>query len=248
MRFRFVCFLGILVHVSSSAQSLEEKPSFGESMERLIGLFAPLFVPKLVQDDYLLREYIRSAEFARVRADRGDHAAVDAIFDEAKRLSWGNLYEALFLSLMATMDHRRFGVNLPIVGPLVWVPLTGEFPDEFEARIASLPRHLYEDSPASQSGDRDKLQHFFGSALIAYVFESRETAERVGDFIEWGEDKVIVDGALDERDVRANRHGQEFGLSLLYDRNSRPSMFLRTVVVHADSLVPCGFHDSMEMR
>lgn len=241
------CFL---LRASAFAQPADEAPTIGHSIKHLLGFFAPFFPPKLVQDDYLLKEYIRSEEFAHLRAYDGDLAAVDAIFGEARRLCWGNLYEALFISLLATMDHRRFGVKLPVVGPLLWVPLTGEFPDEFEARIAALPRRLYNDSPRAGAGDRDKLQHFFGSAFLTYAFESRAAAERVGQFIEWGEDKIIVDGALDERDMRANRQGQEFGLRLLDEASVRPSAFLRSVVVQADSppFGPCGFFDRMEMR
>jgi hypothetical protein len=207
-----------------------------------------------VQDDVRLRAFICSEEFSVIRSRRGDRSAVDALFAEAMRLSWNNVYEALCISLFATMDHRRFGIKVPLLGPLVWVPLTAEFPDEFNRRIAALPRRLYEDSPSDDVGDRDKLQHFFGSAFITYLLESRDAAERIGEFIEWAEDRVIVDGALDERDIRANRQGQEFALRLLEDRHVVPSSFLRFVLAERDTLaqesdpMPCSFFSCPEMR
>jgi hypothetical protein len=199
-----------------------------------IRFFAPFFLPKLINDAIELKHYVRGGEFRWIRRTRGDLAGVDAIFDRAMELSWGNVYEALLISFTASMDHRRFGVRIPVLGPILWVPLTSEFPDEFAERIRALPRNLYADTPPS--GDRDKLQHFFGSAFLTYLFESRAVAERVGAFVEWGEDKFIVDGVLDERDERANNQGQEFGLHLLRGGSLPPSRFMTVAatVWHAD--------------
>ena len=193
---------------------------------KVISFFAPLFLPKILQDEYHLKEYICSDEFVSVRRLHGDLIAVDAIFDRALKLSWDNVYEALLISFVSTVEHRNFGVKLPIIGPLLWVPLTSEFPDEFRQRVISLPKKLYHDTPTGVSGDRDKLQHFFGSAFLTYTFESRNVAERFGTFIEWGEDKFVVEGALDERDILANKQGQDFGVCLLGDPSVFPSEFL----------------------
>ncbi|MBX2989555.1 MAG: hypothetical protein KF749_00150 [Bacteroidetes bacterium] len=242
--------VGLLLAVPASVYSQPAAPVFDERAEipELISFFAPFVLPKVVQDVYHLKEYIRSEEFTGFKKSFGDLSAVDAIFDKAMRLSWNNAYEALFISLAATMDHRRFGVKLPVVGPLLWFPLTSEFEEEFRSRVSALPKTLYDDSPAGAAGDRDKLQHFFGSAFLAYTFESRDVAERIGSFIEWGEDKIIVDGALDERDFRANRHGQEFGLRLLEDKNVLPSAFLRYSIAGRDSVSvpPCGALDLIQ--
>jgi hypothetical protein len=195
------------------------------NMPGAISFFAPFFIPKVLQDEYRLKEFILSGEFATLRRDRGDRAAVDTIFDHALELSWGNVYEALLLSFVVTVEHRNFGVRVPVLGPVLWFPLTSEFPEQFAERVRALPEKLYGDSPAS--GDRDKLQHFFGSAFLTYVTESRDPADRMGVFVEWGEDRFVVEGALDNRDLRANRQGQNFGLWLLADETIRPSFFLR---------------------
>lgn len=197
-----------------------------DEIPEAVSFFAPFFFPKVLQDEYALKEYICSEEFARFKKMYGDLQAVDAIFNRALHLSWNNAYEALLISFLATMDHRAFGVRLPVVGSLLWFPLTSEFEDEFRERRQSLPSALYPDTPHDATGDRDKLQHFFGSAFLALVTESADAAERLGMFIEWGEDRFIVDGAFDDRDIRAGRQGQRFGLGLMADKGLRPSRFL----------------------
>lgn len=242
----------LLVGASSGARSQESKPVFSprQNIPEIVSFFAPLFLPKLLQDGVRLKEYIVSEEFAAFKERYGDRYAVDAIFDEAMRLSWNNIHEALIISCAATMDHRKFGVKLPLLGPLLWVPLSSEFEDEFRLRVHALPRKLYPDTPPGDAGDRDKLQHFFGSAFLSYTFASRSISERIGEFIEWGEEAFVVDGALDERDFRANRQGQEFGLRLLDDEEVLPSSFLMFAIVRNDSLTtePHSVRHEMETR
>jgi hypothetical protein len=216
-----VMYSSVVLCQSSSS----EFPKRSDAVPAPISFFAPLVFPKIIQDGVRLKEYITSEEFAAVRRQRGDLRAVDAIFDRATTLAWGNNYEALLIALVATMEHRRFGVKLPLIGALLWAPLTSEFPDEFQQRVRSLPSRLYADTPPGTAGDRDKLQHFFGSAFLTYTFESREVAERFSFFVEWGEERFIVDGAFDERDIRANRQGEEFGLKLLQGGAALPSQF-----------------------
>ena len=228
-------FIGV---VRVESQTLP--PSFPPRSEvpEIVSFFAPFVLPKIIQDGFELKEYIRSEEFASFKKQYGDLNSVDAIFDEAMRLSWNNAYEALLISLVATMDHRRFGVRFPLLGPLLWIPLSSEFEDEFRNRTHALPTRFYKDTPAGVSGDRDKLQHFFGSAFLTYISESRDAAQRIGEFIEWGEEAVIVGGALDERDFRANRQGQEFGLRLLEDKSTLPSPFFQFSLAEHNSVGP----------
>ena len=232
----------------SDMLSQPANPESQNSVHVAISFFAPLFFPKIIQDGYRLKDYVASEEFAQVRRSRGDASAVDALFERALTLSWDNYYEALLISFVATMDHRQFGVRIPVLGPLLWAPLTSEFPEEFEERVRALPSQLYADTPSDASGDRDKLQHFFGAAFLAFVFESSEVAERFGTFVELGEEAFIVDGVLDARDFRANRQGTEFGLRLLEEQSTRPSSFLKPatrsqVSSTATERMPCGMEE-----
>lgn len=241
--FLVALFIAVLPAALVDAQGVRGKamsgqpPVFAQRPEIPAGLsfFAPFFLPKVLQDNYRLKQYVLGDEFAEFRHEYGDVYAIDALFDMAMRLSWNNVYEALLISFVATMDHNKFGVRLPFVGALLWAPLTSEFSEEFSERLRALPSRLYPDSPPE--GDRDKLQHFFGSALITFLTESREASERVGYFVEWGEDRFIVGGTMDDRDMRANRQGQQYGLRLLQDSSARPSEFFRFALA-AD---PLGF-------
>jgi hypothetical protein len=226
---RGLCVAGLFAGVAAQAQEEQQVPPLPprERAPGLLSALSPFLFPKIVQDGQSLKEFIRSEEFAAARTGRGDLYAVDLVFDTALRSSWDNPYEALLITFVAVMDHRTFGVRLPVVGELLWFPLTSEFSDDFAARVAALPARLYADTPAGSAGDRDKLQHFFGSALLTFLTESPDAAERAGEFVEWGEGEFIVGGFYDERDLRANRQGQRFARRLLADPAARPSVSLQ---------------------
>lgn len=187
----------------------------------LLTYLPPLFIRHGME----LKSFIRGRTFRRIKASRGDVRAVDAIFIRAMQLTNNNTAISLLLSTLACMDHDVVGIRLPVIQ---WAfPLSSEPRKDFYRRLANLPRYLYSDTPAGEDGDRDKLQHFFGSTFITFVFESRHSADRLGDFIEQGEEVMIVGGIRDDRDLRANRQGQDFGLALLENNRRLPSEFLQ---------------------
>lgn len=229
-----------LTAVPASAQGAEAPapaaayavPDSVEDVNPLFESAAMFLLPKVLQDGYLLKEYVGSAEFQDVRHRCGDAAAVDILFRRALRASWNNPYVTLTIVTIAILDHRKFGIVVPVLGPLIWFPLTSEFADEFAVRHAALPSRMFPDTPVG--GDKDKLQHFFGSALLAIVTGSTGAVDRTGEFIEWGEDRFVVEGTVEERDVEANRRGAMFGLRFLEDRSVLPSLYMRTALsVHA---------------
>ena len=200
-----------------------------------MSVLSVVLIPKVIADVCMLREHVRSEEFALLSGAGGDLRAVDALYRRALRLSWNNTWEALLLCTMATLDHRRVGIRL--AGFVFWFPLTSEFEEEFGARLRCLPVRLYADTPPGPMGDRDKLQHFFGSALLTYMFESAGPADRMAEFIEWGEELFVVGGANDDRDLRADRQGTAFGMALLEDETPLPSTYL-TAMPRRGSAVP----------
>lgn len=181
-----------------------------------------LLPPLALQHSVDLKGFLRSRTFARLRTQYGDRRAVDAIFVRAMRLTNNNSGMALLLATAATMDHDMVGLKVPIVE--LYIPLTSESTEEFHLRIGNLPTRIFTDSP--REGDRDKLQHFFGSASITVLFGSSVPADNFGEFVEVGEDAFIVGGKLDTRDRRTNRRGQAFGVALLDDIHHLPSEFL----------------------
>ncbi|HUN65360.1 MAG TPA: hypothetical protein VMW43_04615 [Bacteroidota bacterium] len=183
------------------------------------------FPPFFIQHDLEMKRFVRSRRFAALRQVCGDRKAVDALFVRAMKLTNNNTAVSLLLCALASFDHQTVGLRIPVFS--LFFPLSEESDAEFSRRIANLPRRLFEDTPADETGDRDKLQHFFGSAFLTFISESDHAAERFGDFVERTEDAVIVGGVDDDRDRSANREGQRFGLWLLNDNRRVPSEFFR---------------------
>ena len=221
------CCVALLSSAGAGQTSLSPWLRFDDPgpFEALLTWYPPLFIRNGID----LKDFIRSDEFAAYRRSAGDALAVDAIYVRAMSLTANNTAAALLLATVATFDHYVVGIRVPLLK--LFFPLSNESYDDYAARVRNLPADFYADTPPGSHGDRDKLQHFFGSAFVALAFESRDAAARVGDFIEIGEDAAIVDGVLDSRDERANWNGREFGYSLLTDNRRYPSQFLHTPVV-----------------
>lgn len=179
-------------------------------------------LPSIVRDQILLKRYIRDPRFLEVRRLCTDTSAVDAIFCKAMEIADDDIARALFVSLLGTMDHFRVGIRLPVLGVL-WVPLTTETDAVFRVRHDHLPKRILPDSAGRTASDKDKMQHFFGSAWIAYVTNSPSLATMFGNLIESGEDAFVVGGVNDERDKFANTLGREFGRRLLDEEDVLPS-------------------------
>jgi len=179
--------------------------------------------PFFIQHAMELKSFIRSKRFAEIRRRFGDPRSVDAIYVRSMQLTNNNTAVALLLATLSTFDHSRVQMKIPIIE--LCMPLSSESDEDFDRRVRNLPSKLFADTPPE--GDHDKLQHFFGSAFITVTCESSGSAERVGNFVEVGEDAFIEGGVLDERDMRANRQGQRFGLALLDDNHQYPSKFLQ---------------------
>ncbi|HCA78134.1 MAG TPA: hypothetical protein DEP53_00210 [Bacteroidetes bacterium] len=195
-----------------------EKQKF--SLLRFLG---NVVTPDLVNDTRRIRTYVRDERFGILLKRCGEMRAIDAIYLKALKIAEHSVGRALFLALVATLEHRDVNLKVPIIGS-VGLPLTFEEDSTFHARMRNLPSKIYVDTPPE--GDRDKLQHFFGSAYIAYTAESREFARTSGDLVEWGEAKFVVGGVDDDRDRRANSQGERFGHDLLTIKNLLPSDYL----------------------
>jgi hypothetical protein len=182
-----------------------------------------LFPTILLQHEMELKEFINSGTFLRIRRHYGDLKATDAIFVRAMQLTNNNTAASLFISSIATFEHDMMGTKNSVFA--FFLPLTGESDKEFHERVAHLPRRLYPDTPKDSTGDDDKLQHFFGSAFLSFVFESNDAAGRFGMFVEKGERLAIYEGAYDNRDLRADGNGAVYGSALRTNNHLLPSPY-----------------------
>jgi hypothetical protein len=193
----------------------------------LLRFIGGVFTPDIIKETKQVRAYVRDRRFAELVHRCGDVRAMDYIYLNALKIADHNITRALFLSMIAALDHQNVDLKVPVVGTL-GLPLTFEEDSLFKARYRNLPSRLYVDTPPE--GDKDKLQHFFGSAYIAFASESRELARTSGDLIEWGEAQFVVGGVDDPRDRRSNKQGERFGHDLLTVKNLLPSDYLNLTI------------------
>ncbi len=177
--------------------------------------------PFLLSNIYKLKEYIRSNEFESIRKKDGDLAAVDSIFQYSLKITNNNIGFSLLVSSIACFDHYTLEIKLPILN--LPIPITNESKSEFEKRLKNIPSHFLPDSPKYYYGDKDKLQHIFGSAFLSYAFESSSVTNLYSIFVEKFEDRYIKDGSYDKRDLIANEIGKTFGFSLINNKKTKLS-------------------------
>jgi hypothetical protein len=206
--------------------NFDESDSAGFSITRFFG---DIFTPALIKDTREIRAYVRDGRFALLLLRCGDMRAIDWIYLKALRIADHDIGRALFLSMMATLEHRNIDLKVPVVGALR-LPLTFEEDSLFKSRYRNLPAKLYPDTPPGSVGDRDKLQHFFAAAYLAYLSESRSLARASGDLVERGEADFVVDGVDDPRDRRANDQGARFGRDLVVVQTLLPSDYFNLTV------------------
>jgi len=148
-------------------------------------MFSNAVTPQIVIDTKEVRAYIRDARFRELTRRCGDLRAVDGIYQKSLRVAEYKVGRGLLIAMMAVLEHQQIHVRMPIVKS-VQLPLSFEDDTLFSQRLRSLPKSLYSDSPNSDHGDKDKLQHFFASAYLAYASESTDIARGAGNVVEWG--------------------------------------------------------------
>jgi len=181
--------------------------------------------PQIVSDVQTVRAYIRDQRFQDLRKQYDDVRAVDFIYLKALQTTQHDIARALFVSFLAVLEHRIIQIKMPF-HLTIPVLLTLETDNAFTARIRHLPNNIYSDSPKGIARDRDKLQHFLGSAYLSYVLDNPEMVHTIGDILEWAEPGMIVGGENDPRDKRANLQGEQFGRDLLIVNTLLPSDYL----------------------
>lgn len=185
------------------------------------GLLGPL-KPSWLHHAGQLRRYICSERFRGLVGAGRDRDAVDSIFANAMMIADNDVADALLAATVACFDHTTIHVRLGLF--TLPVPLSIDTDSIDACTRANLPSRLFQDTP--REGDRDKLQHFFGSAYIQWISNSTAATGLFGKGIEWLEPALIVGGSDDERDIRADKLGQAFAILISNYYYVAPSVIL----------------------
>lgn len=150
---------------------------------------------------------------------------IDSIFSYAISIADSNIGDALLFCSLGTMTYQTFKMKVPILNFLIPFSVFSQVnQDLLNQKVNNLPSKLFDDSPETDFGDKDKVVHFFSSAYLSYTFGYR-FAEQVGNFVEHFEEGFKIDGKVDKRDLKINQLGSEFG-QLLRCKIIPPSIIL----------------------
>ena len=225
MKLLLFIFLIISSGCLLTAQEMKE-PETAQSFAKFTELL-PFIPPLFFLAEIELKDYVRSDVFTCIKVRYGDIASVDSIFSNAQMLMNGNTSLALLVSILATNEHKNLTFKIPYIKLLIPLPLTLETKEEFQERLANLPKHFSAHPADTVHDNRDKLQHFFASAFLAYTFESYTVVDRFGLFVEEGERAFIAGGTYDDEDMQMNNIGSAFGLTLHNNRSALPSSMIK---------------------
>ena len=166
--------------------------------------------------------YLASDRFLEDRKNVDDRAAINIIFHKAAEVCGGDTTEALLSASFACVPFNVIPAVTPIFN--IKIPLRIYSADEetFQRKNRNLPRRFFLDTPRYGYGDKDKIAHFFGAAFITHASNSVELSEYIGYLVEVIESMLMVD-PIDERDIRADILGANFGELLLQKKQVQPS-------------------------
>ena len=170
-----------------------------------------------------ISEFIASDYFKELAKTKSDLALTDTIYLRAVHFKDYNYSEALLALTFAVIPYKTVPVKIPLLGLKLNFPLTSDCDSIFALKNKNLPKEFYDDTPAGNYGDKDKLAHFFGSAYISYTSRIFDLGNLIGYFVESFENKFKVQSAVDPRDMMTNTVGQLFGRILKKNKAILPS-------------------------
>jgi len=190
--------------------------------------FSQIFVEKDLESgiNYTV-QFINSDTFLQLKNTESDLTLIDSIYLRAKKFHSNNIAEALLTLTFATLPFSKMPLKIPFVGIILNAKLPSGNPSLIDLKIKNLPKNLFEDSPNSNFGDKDKTAHFFGNAYFSYSVTLFNLSKFLSIFVELFEDAFKVEGGIDNRDFIANNLGYQFGKELLENPNQLPSEVLK---------------------
>jgi len=190
--------------------------------------FAQVFMENNLEDgiNYVV-EFINSEEFLKLKSVENDLTLIDSIYLRAKKFKNDNIEETLLTLTFATLPFNVMPLKIPYIGIVLNVKLPSGAPNLVKNKIKNLPKNIFEDSPNSNFGDKDKTAHFFGNAYFSYSVTLFNLSKFLSIFVELFEDAFKIEGSIDNRDFIANNLGYQFGKDLIGNSKILPSEILK---------------------
>jgi hypothetical protein len=173
-----------------------------------------------------LSEFIASDHFLQLKKENTDAVLVDSIYLRALDYFNNDYSEALLALTFATIPYREIPLVIPLMKVKIYYPLISADEVTFNLKNRNLPSHFFYDSPQNDSGDKDKVAHFFGNAFIGYAESILDLADVFGYFVEAFEDDFKAQSRIDFRDMEVNWYGVLFGNLLEENKKILPSEVL----------------------
>lgn len=184
-----------------------------------------ILLPQPIVNTYRMRDFLSDDYFKNYKIKFGDKKAIDEIYNYALWLTDNDIAQSLFIITLATLPYKKTPAKIPILNFDIMFYFSLESEDNFKRRFDNIPSHFLIDSPLNYFGDKDKLPHFFGSAFLSYISDTKLLSKYVGEMIEIGEAFFNLEGYYDERDTKMNKLGSEFGLDLVRNNLNNPSYY-----------------------
>ncbi len=156
---------------------------------------------------------------------------VDSIYVHALTYYKYDHSEALLAITITCLPVTTFDIQLPIINIPLSLKLPAPEKKYLEKKKRNLPRYFID---SNKTNDIDKLSHFFGNAFWSYNLRNSKFSTILGYVVEYFESIFKVSGALDKRDLYANKLGENFGVSLLFDKNIMPSSYLGKLINYTE--------------
>ncbi len=189
---------------------------------------AQIFVEKHLEDGINnIVDFVNSEYFAELKNNNSDLELIDSIYLRAKSFHNNDISETLLTLTFATLPFQKMPLHIPYTGIVFNIELPSGDPIQLDSKIKILPKQIFEDSPKSKFGDKDKTAHFFGNAYFSHSVTLFNLSKFLSIFVELFEDAFKVKGGIDNRDFIANQLGYLFGQELLRNPDALPSESLK---------------------
>jgi hypothetical protein len=173
-----------------------------------------------------LSGFIAGDHFQNISSSAGDLALSDTLFQRALIFYDYDYSEALLSLTFALIPYKKVPIRIPLLNSIINYPLVSASDSIYNKKNENLPSKIFFDSPPDDSGDKDKLAHFFGAAFLSNSSLFFDLGDLIGYFVEAFEEDFKVQSSIDHRDLMTNKLGDIFGRLLKNNKEVLPSQVL----------------------